>query len=120
MPKINRKRICIVTHSLDGGGAEKSSAELSKMLYDIGHEIYIVSVMPEVTYDYKGELLNLGEFKSRYSGWYSRLVRFFRLKKFIRDKKIDLIIDSRPRNVAFREFIISKFVYRVKDDLCFA
>ena len=48
--KTNNKKICIVVSSLGGGGAERSSALLSELLYDLGYNIYIVSVLDNIEY----------------------------------------------------------------------
>ena len=64
MIKSHSKKLCIVVSSLGGGGAERSSAQLSELLYDLGYDIHIVSVLNKIDYPYKGQLLNLGELKS--------------------------------------------------------
>ncbi len=42
---------------------------LSELLYDLGFDIHIVSVLDHVDYPYKGELLNLGKLKSQDLNW---------------------------------------------------
>lgn len=111
MIKANNKKICIVTSSLGKGGAEKSSALLSVMLSEIGYEVYVVTVLKDVDYEYQGELLNLGELKTKNS-FFGRINKLRVFKKFLKSKNVDIVIDSRARVQGYREFIISKFIYQ--------
>ena len=110
MIKTNNKKICIVVSSLGGGGAERSSALLSELLYDLGYNIYIVSVLDNIEFAYKGELLNLGELKAKDDSVIGRLKRFKVFRNFIKDHHFDYVIDSRTRIGFVKEFIISKFI----------
>lgn len=114
MIKTNNKKICIVVSSLGGGGAERSSALLSELLYDLGYNIYIVSVLDNIEFAYKGELLNLGELKAKDDSVIGRLKRFKVFRNFIKDHHFDYVIDSRTRIGFVKEFIISKFIYTPK------
>jgi glycosyltransferase involved in cell wall biosynthesis len=111
MLKIDKKKICIVASSLGRGGAEQSSALLSIMLSDLGYEVYIVTVLDYIDYDYKGTLLNLGEIKKKNDTFFGRINRLRIFKKFLDTHKIDHVIDGRTRIHAYQEFIISKFIY---------
>lgn len=114
MPEINNKKICIVVSSLGKGGAERSSALLSKMLYKLGHEVHIVSVLNQIDYEYKGTLLNLGELKDKNDTIFGRIKRLLIFKAYLKQHKFDVIIDNRSRSQAFREFIITTFIYNTK------
>lgn len=98
--------------SLGSGGAEKSSALLSQMLYELGHEIHIVSVINDVTYDYKGTLFNLGKLKENNNTFLGRINRLFKFKKFLKSHDFDYVIDNRTRPSFLREIIISRFIYK--------
>lgn len=119
MIKTNNKKICIVVSSLGGGGAERSSALLSEILYDLGHNIYIISVLDNIEFSFKGKLLNLGELKAKDDSVIGRLKRLKVFKDFIKEHSFDYVIDSRPRIVFFKEFIISKFIYTPKKTMYF-
>ena len=119
MIKTNNKKICIVVSSLGGGGAERSSALLSELLYDLGYNIYIVSVLDNIEYSYKGELLNLGELKANDDSVIGRLKRFKVFKNFIKNHRFDYVIDSRPRIKFLKEFIISRFIYTPRKTMYF-
>lgn len=111
MVKSNIKKVCIVVSSLGGGGAERSSALLSEMLDDMGYDVHIVSVLNNINYPFKGELLNLGLLKSKNDSVFGRLKRLLVFKKYLRTHKFDYIIDNRTRIGFFKEFIISKLIY---------
>jgi len=111
MLKPSAKKICIVVYSLGGGGAERSSALLSQILYDIGYDVHIVSVLDHIDFPYKGKLLNLGEFKSKNDSIFGRIKRLKIFKEYLKEHKFDYIIDSRTRIGFLKEFILSKFIY---------
>ena len=113
MFKTNKKKICIVATCLSQGGAERSSALLSKMLDGLGHEIHIVTVLSGVEYEYAGTLFNLGALKDKKDTVLSRLDRLRLFKAFLKKQGFDLIIDNRARVQAYREFIITKFIYKM-------
>lgn len=106
-----KKKICIVTSSLGKGGAEKSSASLSKMLYNKGYDVHIVSVLNKIDFSYSGTLFNLGAIKDTNRTIVGRVYRLFRFIKYLSEHQFDCIIDSRSRVAAFREFFITSFIY---------
>jgi len=112
MANNNNKKICIVVSSLGQGGVERSSATLSKMLHDLGYEVYVVSVLNQIDFDYAGKLLNLGIYKEEMDSLIGRYHRFMMFKKFIINQKFDLIIDSRTKPNPLKEFFIHRFLYK--------
>ena len=113
MLKSKGKNICIVASSLGRGGAEQSAALLSVMLHNLGHEIYIVTVLDHIDYHYEGTLYNLGALKKEDDSLIGRLTRLKKLKAFLTANAIEIIIDNRFRVQAYRELIVTKFVYKV-------
>ncbi|WP_299364563.1 glycosyltransferase [Winogradskyella sp.] len=111
MTKATAKKICIVVSSLGGGGAEKSAALLSEVLFELGNDIHIISVLDRIDYSYKGKLLNLGELKAEDDTALGRLKRLFVFKNYLKDHKFDYVIDSRPRRGFLKELMISKIIY---------
>jgi glycosyltransferase involved in cell wall biosynthesis len=114
MIKANNKKICIVVSSLGGGGAERSSGLLSEILYELGYSIYIVSVLNNIEFSYKGKLLNLGALKDKDDSVIGRLKRLRVFKNFIKEHNFDYVIDNRTRIGFTKEFVISKFIYNSK------
>ncbi len=107
----NKKKICIVVSSLGKGGAEKSSAQLSVMLDNLGFDVHVVSVLNDIDYQYAGKLLNLGELKDKDDSIFGRFKRYAVFKKYLKSEKFDLIIDSRSRPTTLKELQLSKVVY---------
>lgn len=112
MTKANKKKICIVVSSLGKGGAERSSGLLSQMLFDVGFDIHVVSVLNTIEFPYKGKLLNLGALKDENDSVLGRLNRLRVFKRYLRRHNFDYVIDNRTRIGLFKEFIISKLVYQ--------
>lgn len=110
MPKGTPKKICIVTMALGGGGAERSSGLLSKILNNLGYEVHVVSVMDNIEFPFSGKLLNLGKLKPEKNTLISRMSRFNVLKKYLAHHDFDYIIDTRTRIGTLKEYFISKFL----------
>ena len=105
------KKVCIVVSSLGGGGAERSSALLSEILFQLDYEVHIVSVLDKIDYPYKGELLNLGKLKSEDDSRKGRMKRLKVFKAYLKTHQFDYIIDNRTRIGWFKEMVISKWLY---------
>ena len=60
-----RLKIAIITSSLWGGGAQKSSANLSFVLSKLDYDVHIISILNQIDYEYQGKLLNLGKLKDQ-------------------------------------------------------
>ncbi|WP_299111812.1 glycosyltransferase [uncultured Winogradskyella sp.] len=112
MIKADTKKICIVVSSLGVGGAERSSAILSEILFDLNFDVHIVSVQDKVDYPYKGKLFNLGELKTEHNSKISRLKRLKIFKRYLKAQNFDYVIDNRTRIGLLKELIISKWVYK--------
>lgn len=111
MQSNHKKRICIVCRSLSEGGADRVASLQSIMLSDLGYEVHIVTILDGIVYPYKGELLNLGAIKKQNDTILGRLSRLNVLRRFIKDNKIDILIDHRVRTKFFSEYILSAFIY---------
>lgn len=104
-------RIAIVTSSLGIGGAERANAQLSILLDNLGFEVYIISILDHIEYEYRGTLLNLGTYKNADDTPFGRLKRMLLMRKYIRQNDFRYVIDSRTRTIPWSEFIISRWVY---------
>lgn len=111
MLESSKKKICLVSLALGGGGAEKSVALLSKVLFQLGHEVHIVTVVNNVQYEFSGKLFNLGLIKDQNSGLLGDIKRLLAFKRFLRRHDFDFVIDNRTRVVFLKELIISKWLY---------
>lgn len=112
MVKTNKKKVCIVASSLSKGGAERSSAILSQMLFGLGYDVHIVTILSGVDYEFSGTHLNLGLLKNQNDSFFGRIKRLQVFRNYLAHHNFDAIIDNRSRNLAYREFIISKLVYK--------
>ncbi len=112
MPKDSHKKIALVTISLAGGGAERSTALLSQMLDAQGFEVHLITLTNAIDYKYAGTLFNLGLYKKEKDSLVKRLVRFSRFKQYLRREKFDFIIDSRNRSNAYKEAYYLNYIYR--------
>ncbi|WP_131505663.1 glycosyltransferase [Mangrovimonas yunxiaonensis] len=99
----------MVASSLGKGGAERATALQSKMLSSLGYQVYIVIVHSIIEYDYSGTIYDLGRLKEQGVNRVSRLNHF---RRFINKHDFYAIIDNRSRVQAYREFIVSKFIYK--------
>lgn len=112
MQSNNKKKICIVVSSLGRGGAQKSAALLSILLDNLGYDVHIVSVLNQIDYPYAGTLFNLGELKDKKDTFISRIKRLKVFKQYLKKHHFNCIIDNRSRVQGYREFIISKLIYK--------
>ncbi|MCZ4319711.1 glycosyltransferase [Aequorivita viscosa] len=105
-------KVCLVSISLAKGGLERSCAMLSQMLEAQGHEVHLVVLNNEIDYPFRGKLLNLGKLKTENDTMVKRLLRFRKLRNYLKTEKFDVIIDHRPKNNYQRELFYSKYMYR--------
>ena len=109
--EAKKRTVCLVAISLTNGGAERSSALLSKMLVNEGFEVHIVLLTDEVGYEYSGTLFSLGKRKKKW-GVFSTISRLLKFRNYLIKHKFDYIIDNRTRSSAIKESIYSGFLYK--------
>ncbi|PIF33472.1 glycosyltransferase involved in cell wall biosynthesis [Flavobacterium sp. 9] len=108
---INSKlKVAIVSTSLATGGAERFASLLSKMLEDDIVEVHNIIINDVVDYNYSGKLYNIGKLSDSGFSLYKKIKKGFLLHQYLKQNKIQLIIDNRPRNHFLRE-IISSLIY---------
>lgn len=112
MPSKNKLKVCLVAISLGEGGAERSTAVLSKMLTSKGFDVHIVILNDVVDYSYAGKLFNLGKLKSEKDSLIKRMFRFRRFRQYLKTQNFDLIIDERSRQSGAKENFYLEYVYR--------
>src|SRR5690554_5986363 len=98
MTSQKKFKVCLVSISLAKGGLERSCAMLSQMLENQGHEVHLVLLNDEVDYPFSGKLLNLGALKDEKDTLVKRLLRFRKLRNYLKTENFDVIIDHRPKN----------------------
>ena len=108
---MHQKKICLIGNNLSNGGADKIHAILSNYFFSQAIDVHNIILIDCVTYEFSGELLNLGKLENKNSVL-ANIEKFLKLKRFLKQNKFDFIIDFRMRNNQFKEFIISKFLYK--------
>lgn len=110
MTKTKKKRITILVDSLSTGGAEKSAATLSHLLYDANYKVSIISIQDKIIYNFSGNLINIGKDVSSI-----KLIKYNqkikRLRRALYKENPDYILDYRMRNRPVIEYILHKFVF---------
>lgn len=109
---ITKNKIAIISHSLGFGGAERFAGTLSFILNELGYEVHNIIINNQVDYGYCGKLYNLGETCSNKSSFIiKKVTKSYLLNKYLKENKIQIIIDNRSRNSIVRE-LIYKWIYR--------
>ena len=104
-------KICLITATLSGGGAERVAADLSIYFENRAIEVYHVVFYGKIEYDFAGKLFHLEHLKDRRNSWWSRSKRFFALRNFFLNNHFDYVIDFRTKDFFLQELIINNFVY---------
>ncbi|MDR6967672.1 N-acetylgalactosamine-N,N'-diacetylbacillosaminyl-diphospho-undecaprenol 4-alpha-N-acetylgalactosaminyltransferase [Flavobacterium arsenatis] len=102
-------KIALVGDCLGGGGAEKVHATLSVFFNRNGISVHNIILFDDVSYNYSGELLNLGKMKN--ATILDKLKKFYRWRKYLKQHKFDFIIDFRIRVNTINELLIAYFAY---------
>jgi len=108
---MNKKKVAIVSNSLAKGGAERFAALLTFMLENTGFEVHSIIVNNIVDYSYTGTLFNLEKESSKSFPFYRKIKKGILLQRYLNQNNIEIVIDSRSRNVLLRE-LITRFIYR--------
>ncbi len=111
MQKDTKLKICLVGDTLSDGGAEKSHAALSRYLAGRGIDVHNVIMKDKVTYNYTGELLNLGKAKKIPLRLIYKLKKLYLARNYIKKQQFDYVIDFRIRKKAMLEWLTAKFVF---------
>ena len=113
---MKKKNICIVVSTLGLGGAEKVAALQTKMLLSLGYNVCVLSIsrFEGGVFDFHGDVSVLEDIGFDNSMPIRVAKRLSFLNKYLKDKRIDLIIDHRSRMNFFREVLLNWFFYKVK------
>ena len=106
----NKNKVAIISTSLGCGGAERFASLLSFMLEKLNLEVHNIIISDVVDYKYGGTLMNLEIESSNSSSFFKKIKKGFLLNTYLKENKINFIIDNRPRNNLIRE-IITNWIY---------
>ncbi|WP_228852270.1 glycosyltransferase [Aegicerativicinus sediminis] len=112
MSPLRNKKICLICMKLSGGGVPRSTATISRILENLGHEVHIVTILNGVDYNYSGKLFNLEEKREFHSALFRKVFKWRMLKKYFKKENFDLIIDNRTRIQFFKELTFQKMLFR--------
>uniref|UniRef100_UPI00404B4F78 glycosyltransferase n=1 Tax=Flavobacterium sp. TaxID=239 RepID=UPI00404B4F78 len=101
----------LIGDALGGGGAEQVQARLSVFFEKMGLEVHHIIITDLVSYEFAGQLLNLGKLKSDKWGRFNKLYRLFVMVRFFRQNKFDYCIDFRFKSRFVQETILARFVF---------
>lgn len=104
-------KICLVTVTLSGGGAERVAADLSIYFENLGHQVTHVVFSGTIEYEHKGTVFHLEKLKDSTNSLWSRFKRFIALYQFYKTHSFDIVIDFRNKEFYLQELIIHNFVY---------
>ncbi|WP_299556126.1 glycosyltransferase [Seonamhaeicola sp.] len=105
------RKVCIITTSLGKGGAERSTALLSKMLSNLGCEVHILMTKNDVDYSFSGTLFNL---EKEYGANLSSVKKFRILRRYFKKHHFNVLIDSRTRPTFLKEYLLYNYVFKAK------
>lgn len=106
-------KICLISEQLASGGAERCAALLSQFFESQKINVHHIIVIDKVEYEFSGELLNLGLYKTGANTWLNKLKRLRVLKNYLNENTFDFIIDFRVKNNPLQEFFIARFLYDI-------
>ncbi|CAM3880843.1 glycosyltransferase [Flavobacterium cucumis] len=96
-------KVAIIGYKLADGGLERVFANLTNLLHENGVEVHTIILESKFTYKYSGKLLVLGK--------YSKFVKYFKLKLYLKKNKIPQVIDFRYRINPLMEFLFLNYIY---------
>lgn len=105
------KKICVITTCLGIGGAERSSANLTQILDQLGYNVHVLMMKDIIDYEFSGELFNM---EKELGGNQSNLNKVRVLRQYFKKHDFDVLIDNRIRATFFKEFILYKYVFKAK------
>lgn len=109
--KLSHLKVAVISISLARGGAEKSTAILTKILDGLNCEVHLVTITNDVLYAYAGKLFNLGAFKSTEDKVLKRFLHLRTLRNYLVENEIDVVIDNRTRSSFFKELMYLLYIY---------
>ncbi|GEM55618.1 hypothetical protein B0A58_05670 [Flavobacterium branchiophilum NBRC 15030 = ATCC 35035] len=110
---MNQKKykIAQIGFRLNVGGGERVMANLSVFFEKNQIEVHNIIVLNDVSYPYRGTLINLGLFKNESNGVLNKCKRMIFLKNYLKQHQFDFIIDHRFRIKPFQELLIARWLY---------
>jgi glycosyltransferase involved in cell wall biosynthesis len=98
-----KTKIALVGYKLAKGGLERVFSTVSDLLDEADFEVSVIVLENEIEYSYSGTLINLGN--------YSKVKKYFQLRKQLKSNEFDYIIDFRHRINPWMELVFLHYIY---------
>lgn len=108
------QKIAILIERLNGGGAERSAAQLSILISKLKYEVSIITLYDDVEFLFEGELINLGKHEKVRQSFFRKIKRYLRLRDVLKENSFDLVLDFRLKDSVLREVLLNVFVFKNK------
>ncbi len=113
MDQIKKElKVCVIVDSLGKGGAERSSAILSRLFDESGYDVTIISILNVIDYKYKGKLICVDNEIKNGGGFIKKIRKLLYLRSVLNQERFDYIIDSRARPTFVKEYLVSLILYK--------
>ena len=96
-------KVAVVGYKLAEGGLERVFGNTTKMLHDAGIEVHTLVLENLIEYEHGGKLITFGN--------YSKFLKYFKLRSYLKSQKFDYIIDFRHRINPKMEWLFLNFIY---------
>ncbi|WP_445718947.1 glycosyltransferase [Flavobacterium sp.] len=97
-------KIAVIGYKLAEGGLERVFGNTTIMLHKYGVEVHTIVLEDAIEYDFGGKLIVFGKF--------SRFLKYFKLRNYLKKEKFDFIIDFRHRINPKMEWLFLNFIYK--------
>jgi glycosyltransferase involved in cell wall biosynthesis len=97
-------KIAVIGYKLAEGGLERIFGNTTIMLHKYGAEVHTIVLEDAIEYDFGGKLIVFGKF--------SKFLKYFKLRNYLKKEKFDFIIDFRHRINPKMEWLFLNFIYK--------
>ncbi|RAK22500.1 glycosyltransferase involved in cell wall biosynthesis [Flavobacterium aquaticum] len=97
-------KVAVIGYKLAEGGLERVFGTTTKMLHDEGIEVHTIVLEDKIEFEFAGQLVSFGK--------YSKFIKYFKLKNYLKKEKFDYVIDFRHRINPKMEWVFLHFIYQ--------
>lgn len=97
-------KVAVIGYKLAEGGLERVFGNTTKMLQSNGIEVHTLVLEDKIEYEFAGKLVSFGK--------YSKFVKYFKLRDYLKKEKFDYVIDFRHRINPKMEWLFLHFIYQ--------
>ena len=97
-------KVAVIGYKLAEGGLERVFGTVTKMLDDVVIEVHTLVLEDKIDYEFGGKLVAFGK--------YSKFVKYFKLRNYLKNQQFDYVIDFRHRINPKMEWVFLNFIYR--------